>query len=182
MSVGWATPTPPEADLSPMPISLVVATLQRVSALESLLESLCAQNYPGLDVIIVDQNADDRLAPVQASFQNRLALRRLRSSVCNIAHARNLGIASANGEIIGFPDDDCLYPSGTLNHVAGAFAANTTLAILTGPAFSPQGRPGSGRWQLQSGPIDMRNVWTTVIAFNMFLRLDWLVRVSGFDE
>jgi glycosyltransferase involved in cell wall biosynthesis len=165
-----------------MLISLIVATLQRVSEVEMLLDSLCAQNYPEAEVIIVDQNGDDRLGPALAGFQEKLDLRRLRSSVRNLSHARNLGIAVAKGEIIGFPDDDCRYPPGALNHIAVAFAADPSLAVLTGPAFSPQGSPGSGRWQLQSGRIDIHSVWTSVIAFNLFIRSAYLARIAGFDE
>jgi glycosyltransferase involved in cell wall biosynthesis len=165
-----------------MLISLIVATLNRVQEVELLLHSLCAQNYPELEVIIVDQNEDEKLGPVLAGFQQKLDLRWLRLRIQNLSHARNCGIAEAKGEVIGFPDDDCIYPPGVLRQVAAAFAADPSLGVLTGPAFSPQGKPGSGRWQLQSGRIDIHNVWTTVIAFNLFIGSACLARVSGFDE
>jgi GT2 family glycosyltransferase len=165
-----------------MLISLVVATVQRVREVEALLESLAAQDYRELEVILVDQNADDRLVYLEARFADRFCFRRLRSGVRNLSHARNLGIAVAGGAVIGFPDDDCLYPAGVLARIAGAFAADKALAVLTGPAFSPEGRPGSGRWEMRSGAIDIRNVWTSVIAFNLFVRPESLARIGGFDE
>ena len=85
-------------------------------------------------------------------------------------HARNLGLGLARGDIVGFPDDDCLQPPGLLDRVAAAFAADPGLAVLTGPAASPEGGLGSGRWRAEAGPITLANVWTSVIEFNLFLR------------
>lgn len=165
-----------------MLVTLIVATLNRVADINTLLASFCAQNYGALEIIIVDQNADDRLVPIIASYAGRLDIRHLRSPVRKLSHARNLGIAVARGEIIAFPDDDCVYPENVLHRVAAAFLADPALGVLSGPAFSPAGRPGSGRWETASGPIGLENVWTTVIAFNMFIRRAALDQVKGFDE
>jgi glycosyltransferase involved in cell wall biosynthesis len=165
-----------------MLISLIVATLNRVSEIEILFTSLCAQNYAPMEVIIVDQNDDDRLVPLIVAFGDRLQIRHLRSSVRNLSHARNVGIAVAAGDIIAFPDDDCVYPDRVLDRVVAAFTQDQDLGVLTGPAFSPEGRPGSGRWESESGPINLSNVWTSVIAFNLFVRRAALIQVRGFDE
>jgi len=44
--------------------SLICATLNREKELETLLESLAAQTYKRFELIIVDQNKDDRLDAV----------------------------------------------------------------------------------------------------------------------
>jgi glycosyltransferase involved in cell wall biosynthesis len=165
-----------------MRFSLVVATLGRDRELGELLDSLLAQGCRDLEVIIVDQNEDDRLGPVEAAYAPRLALRRLRSAVRNANHARNLGLRHARGEIVTFPDDDCLYPPGVLDRVHAAFAASPALGVLTGPAASPAGGLGSGRWRAESGAIDLATVWTSVIEFNIFLRREAALGLGGFDE
>jgi hypothetical protein len=66
--------------------------------------------------------------------------------------------------------------------VDAAFAASATLSVLTGPAASPAGGLGSGRWRTQSGAIDLTNVWTSVIEFNMFLPRTTALSLGGFDE
>jgi glycosyltransferase involved in cell wall biosynthesis len=165
-----------------MRVSLVVATLGRDADVAALLDSLLAQGRTDVEIIIVDQNADDRLGPIQAAYEARLALRRLRSSVRNANHARNLGLRHARGQIVTFPDDDCLYPPGVLDRVDAAFTADAALHVLTGPAASPDGGLGSGRWRLESGPIDLANVWTSVIEFNLFLRRETALALGGFDE
>jgi glycosyltransferase involved in cell wall biosynthesis len=165
-----------------MRFSLVVATLGRDVDVAALLDSLLAQGRTDFEVIIVDQNEDDRLGAIEAAYAPRLALRRLRSSVRNANHARNLGLRHARGAIVTFPDDDCLYPADVLDRVDAAFAKDAALAVLTGPAASPDGGLGSGRWRAESGAIDLTNVWTSVIEFNLFLTRATALALGGFDE
>jgi hypothetical protein len=54
--------------------------------------------------------------------------------------------------------------------------------VLTGPAASPEGGLGSGRWREASGAIDLNNVWTSVIEFNLFLPRQLMLALGGFDE
>jgi glycosyltransferase involved in cell wall biosynthesis len=106
----------------------------------------------------------------------------LRSAIRNANHARNLGLRQARGEIVTFPDDDCLYPPGVLTRVDASFHAAPSLGVLTGPAASPEGGLGSGRWREKSGAIDLSNVWTSVIEFNLFLPRQLMLALGGFDE
>ncbi len=165
-----------------MRVSLIVATRGRDRELAELFASLAAQGHAALEVIIVDQNADDRLAPVIAAWRDQLALRWERTTRAHANHARNLGLALARGAVVGFPDDDCTFPPGLLARVLGAFAADPALTILTGPAASPEGGLGSGRWREDAGAIDASNVWTSVIEFNLFLRREVALAMGGFDE
>ena len=165
-----------------MRFSLIVATLGRSTEIGDLLESLLTQGRDDFEVIIVDQNADDRMAPVLQPYAARLTITHLRSTIRNANHARNLGLRAAQGEIVTFPDDDCLYPEGVLTRVDAAFHAAPSLGVLTGPAASPEGGLGSGRWREASGSIDLTNVWTSVIEFNLFLPRQLMLSLGGFDE
>jgi glycosyltransferase involved in cell wall biosynthesis len=159
-----------------------MATRGRTAEIAAFLDSVLAQGMPDAEAIIVDQNADARLDAVLAPFAGRLRLLHLRSDVANANHARNLGLAAASGALVGFPDDDCLYPQGVLARVAAAFAADPALALLTGPAESPAGGLGSGRWREAGGVIDAANVWTSVIEFNLWLRRPVALALGGFDD
>ncbi|MBL6456839.1 glycosyltransferase family 2 protein [Belnapia sp. T6] len=165
-----------------MSFSLVVATRGRDAELAEFFDSLLAQGRTDVEVIVVDQNADERLAPIIAAYAGRLSLLWRRSAIANACHARNLGLALARAEIVGFPDDDCTYPPGLLDRVAAGFASDPALAVLTGPAASPEGGLGSGRWRAEPGPITAANVWTSVIEFNLFLRREVALAMGGFDE
>jgi glycosyltransferase involved in cell wall biosynthesis len=165
-----------------MRFSLIVATVDRVAEPRALLNDLCAQTAKEFEVILVDQNDDDRLVSVVEAFASLLTLRHIRSSVRNNSHARNIGLQAAVGELVAFPDDDCLYPPDLLAAVDQAFRTDPGLTFLTGPSLSHEGRLGSGRWNHVSGPITMRNVWTSVTEFNFFLRADAARKVGGFDD
>ncbi|WP_144299454.1 glycosyltransferase family 2 protein [Elioraea rosea] len=164
-----------------MRFSLVVATKGRSDEIGALLGSILAQAVPA-EVIVVDQNEDERVAPVLAPYAGRLPLTHLRSRIANANNSRNLGLRHARGEIVAFPDDDCVMPDGVLARVDRAFADDPALAILTGPAASPEGGLGSGRWRGESGAITLANVWTSVIEFNLFLRREVALALGGFDE
>jgi glycosyltransferase involved in cell wall biosynthesis len=165
-----------------MRFSLVMATRGRTMEVAEFLDSLLAQGRQDAELIVVDQNADDRLAGVLAPYEGKLALTRIRSSVANANHARNLGLRAARGEMVSFPDDDCLYPAGLLDRVEAAFAADPGLTVLTGPAESPAGGLGSGRWRQEGGAIDAATVWTSVIEFNIWLPRRLALALGGFDE
>lgn len=162
-------------------ISLVVATLGRVEEIGALFDSLTGQDG-AFEVILVDQNPDDRLDALVAEWAPRLSLRHLRAPRPHANAARNLGLRHARGDLVAFPDDDCLLPPGTLARVRATFDADPALAALTGPAAAPEGGLGSGRWNDKAGPITLANVWTSVIEFNLWLRRDAALRLGGFDE
>jgi glycosyltransferase involved in cell wall biosynthesis len=108
--------------------SLIVATVDRVTELNRLLDSLESQTLKDFEVIIVDQNHDDRSVPVIREH-NELAVRHLRS-VRGLSRARNVGLTFAKGGIIAFPDDDCWYPDHLLASVGHWFEQHAEFSGL----------------------------------------------------
>jgi glycosyltransferase involved in cell wall biosynthesis len=105
-----------------MRFSLVLATVGRIDEIIYLFNSLHAQTQRDFEVIIVDQNVDDRLGKLITSGQSAgLLIHYFRLSPPNLSVARNLGIEHAQGDIIAFPDDDCWYEADTLAIVDDAF-------------------------------------------------------------
>jgi len=162
--------------------SLVLATLGRTEEVAALMFSLAAQSWRDFEVIVVDQNGDDRLAPLIDNIESDMTIVHVRSAERRLSHARNVGLQRCSGEIVGFPDDDCIYPPNVLDHVARRFLAEPLLAMLSGPAASPSGGVGSARWEPRSGPITRATVWTSVISFNLFIRRELVLACGGFDE
>ncbi|UPY35473.1 glycosyltransferase family A protein [Sediminicoccus sp. KRV36] len=163
-------------------ISLIVSTKGRVAEIGALFDSLLGDATAAFEVILVDQNEDDRLAALATRYAPLMPLRHLRSPRAHANAGRNLGLRHARGDLVGFPDDDCVFPPGALAQVRAAFDADPRLAILTGPAAAPEGGLGSGRWNEAGGPITLANVWTSVIEFNLWLRRDVALAMGGFDE
>ena len=110
-----------------MRFSLVVATLGRTTELQKLLKSLDQQTHRDFEIIVVDQNTDDRLLPVLSTFENRMEVRRL-ISVPGLSRARNVGLGTITGNVVCFPDDDCWYPSDLLARLNQLFCRKRSLA------------------------------------------------------
>lgn len=161
-------------------VDLVVATLGRTTELGELLDSLAEQTHRPRRVFVVDQNADDRVGAVLESHGVGLEVERLRSAR-GLARARNAGLDAATAVVIGFPDDDCAYPSDLLARVAEAFSADPALDVLTGRTAEPSGR-ASSRWPDEAGPITLGRVWHAGNSASTFVRRSLLDRIGPFDE
>ncbi len=99
-----------------MKLSLIIPTINRTVELERFLRHLAKQvGYEStLEVIVVDQNPDDRLVEIVTKYQQNFEIRHVRAVSKGQSHAKNVGLGYATGEFIGFPDDDCFYPDGFL--------------------------------------------------------------------
>lgn len=106
-----------------MKVSLVLATVGRCDELRRCIESLMAQTTRDFELLVVDQNDDDRLMPfLNEATKAGLDVKHLKLRPPNLSAARNLGILQASGEIVGFPDDDCWYEATTVANAAAQFA------------------------------------------------------------
>jgi len=157
---------------------LVVATVDRTDELGRLLDSLEAQHYDRLRVIVVDQNEDERLAPLVEG--RALRLERIRAGR-GLSHARNAALDGIEAAIVAFPDDDCVYLEGTLERVARRFAADPELWGITGRAEDERGA-SSPSWKPDAAVLTDDNLWNRAISFTIFLRQDLVRQVGKFDE
>lgn len=104
-------------------ISLILATVGRTDELGRLFDSLATQTFSNFEVIVVDQNTDDRLLPhLERARYLGIAIRHMKHHPANLAAARNAGIDAARGKWLGFPDDDCWYDPRLLETLAARFS------------------------------------------------------------
>ncbi len=150
---------------------LVVATIGRGEELARLLDSLEAQEYSAVRVLLVDQNDDDRVEEVVAG--RRLEIVRLRSAR-GLSRARNVALQHLSADLVAFPDDDCVYPPALLQRVAARFAGSETLDGLTGRAADASGRSAPS-WKTNAAWLTDDNLWNRAISFTIFLRRELVV-------
>jgi glycosyltransferase involved in cell wall biosynthesis len=162
----------------PPSFDLVVATVDRVSELGRLLDSLADQTHRTFRVLVVDQNDDDRLAATLA--RGDLDLVRLTSSP-GLAHARNVALPELAADVVAFPDDDCAYPPDFLERVATRLAADPSLDGLSARTADGAGRSDKG-WGDGVTVLRKGNVWNLVASAGLFLRRGVIERVGRFDE
>jgi glycosyltransferase involved in cell wall biosynthesis len=160
--------------------SLIVATVSRTNEIRRLLESLTQQESSDYEVILVDQNDDDRLSDVMDEFAGRVPLRRIFSPK-GVSRARNNGIREASGEIIAFPDDDCWYSPGLLPKIDRWFRDHPKYSIFAVGAVDEEGTPSGNRWLQSSCDLLPINIFRTTFCSSLFLR--WgAICGNGFDE
>jgi glycosyltransferase involved in cell wall biosynthesis len=162
-------------------ISLLVCTIGRTSELKRLLVSLEAQTYRSFEIVLVDQNDDDRLDSILHEFQQRLPIIRLQSGR-GLSHGRNIGLTKLRGAIIAFPDDDCEYPPNLLAQIITRFEELPDVAGLCGRHIDEDGQNVLARFDSRRGYISPINLWRRSSSATIFLRNTVVENVGLFDE
>jgi len=150
--------------------SLIVATIGRTTELKRLLTTIDLQHIADIEVLVVDQNDDDRLLPILNEFLPRIQIRHLRQAIKGVSRARNAGLEAAIGQIVAFPDDDCWYPDGLLERVEEWFSQHQEEDILAVGAEDEDGVMSGNRWPQDQCRILPYNALRTTFASSLFLR------------
>lgn len=164
-----------------MLISLVCSTIGRPDQLRRLLDSLLRVDHPELaELIVVDQTADAASAEAAQTCGLPFPVRTTRSSR-GLSLGRNAGLALASGDVVTFPDDDCLYRPNTLV-TAARLLADGGLAGVSGMQQTLDGRPSMLRWPGRAQGITRANFYRTAISSTLFVRRAVVQELNGFDE
>jgi GT2 family glycosyltransferase len=164
-------------------IDLVLPTVERTTELARFLESLAGQSFQRFRLIVVDQNRDDRLLPVLRRYEEAFPVIRI-ESLPGASRARNVGLQHVQGDVVGFPDDDCWYPPDLLEKVVALLNRKPELDGVGGRTVDDTGRPSVVIWANAQKPAAIRhaNVWRTAVAITIFLRRSVVDALDGFDE
>lgn len=157
--------------------SLVLATVGRTSELQRFLEHLQGQSHQNFELIVVDQNDDDRLLPLLEPYGCCFPIIHCKSAI-GLSLARNVGLQLTSGNVIAFPDDDCWYAEDLLERVAKLFLENPGLDCISGRPLDPRAHGFHDR----SGPVDRWNAFRRGISYTIFVRHRVVAEIGGFDE
>ena len=119
-----------------MTISVIIATYGRNIELKNLLASITRQNYKEFEVIIIDQNTDNRVDTIV--HKNQISPKRLtvmKQQRKNLSEARNRGIKRSFGDIYFFPDDDSIIPFDFFSKIVDRLEKDTTIDFISVPVF-----------------------------------------------
>ncbi|MGH1357695.1 MAG: glycosyltransferase family 2 protein [Burkholderiaceae bacterium] len=160
-------------------LSLILATYGRSEELTTVLDSLVKQSEQGFEIIVVDQNPDDRLVPVLKAFAS-LNIRHLRQPTPNLSQARNRGLSEATGEWVAFPDDDCWYEPDCLSRVRSAMTAEPALDGIVARWVEVAPELEQAGYRLNRS--DWRNFrGGDASSITLFLRRTAVAALDGFD-
>ncbi|MGH7523893.1 MAG: glycosyltransferase [Gemmatimonadales bacterium] len=96
-------------------LSVIIPVYNGASFLPHAVASVLAQEYPALEIIVVDDGSTDEIADVVRRLP--VDVRYFRQDNTGASSARNRGIRDASGEFIAFLDVDDLWPSGMLTNL-----------------------------------------------------------------
>lgn len=166
-----------------MKFSLIMATLGRVSEIKRFIESLEEQTYQNFELIIIDQNKDNRLDKLVKTFSDKIEIHHIKISKSGLSFARNIGLQYVKGDFIAFPDDDCWYFPDTLENIVTKFNNDHSLGCVTGCPIDQD-----GNLLLPSAPktavlLDSRSIWHAAISITIFVKTKIVMDLSvRFDE
>jgi hypothetical protein len=117
---------------APPLISVIIPVYNGASFLREAVDSVLAQGYPCLEIIVVDDGSSDAIeAAVQAL---PVDVRFFRQKNAGPSAARNRGIRDASGAFIAFLDVDDLWPANNLQTLLEAFRRRPELLVVNGYA------------------------------------------------
>ncbi len=91
-------------------VSIGIPTWNRAGFVCRAVDSVLSQDYRrGVEIVVADDGSTDETAEAIASFGPRVKY--VRSEHLGIAHAKNVGLTHATGEVRGLLDDDDWYDS-----------------------------------------------------------------------
>lgn len=114
------------------PVSIVMATYNRAELAPESIESVLGQDYPNLELVVVDDGSSDETPGMLAGYAQRhdeTRYRFVRQPNGGQASALNWGYKIARGDFIGYMCDDDLLVPGAVSIQASALIDDPKAAI-----------------------------------------------------
>jgi chlorobactene glucosyltransferase len=119
------------------PLSVLVAAKDEEANIGRCIAGLLAQDYPRLQVIVIDDRSTDRTGEIIEQYAARdarliaLHVSELPPGLFGKNNAMRMGVERATGEWLCFSDADCIYDSPRLLTAAGCFTRRVEVEFLS---------------------------------------------------
>jgi len=151
-------------------VSVVIAGRNEAATIGSAIESLLDQNYPNLEIIIVDDSSDDDMYGIVRRYARQGRVRLIRNNArrgrAGRPVATNLGVRVANGEFIVSLDADTTFDRDMIRNILRPFV-DPRVGVVAG-TVKPRNPFENLLTQLQTIEyalaIDMRKRWTDLFG------------------
>lgn len=131
-------------------VSVIIPVYNGARFLPDAVQSVLAQNYPAVEIIVVDDGSSDNIDEVVAGLT--VNVRYFKQANAGAAAARNRGIKDASGDFIAFLDVDDLWPESKLASAIDAFERNDKLDVIQGYAQLMEYSEQTGRYEYIGNP------------------------------
>ena len=167
-------------------VSVVIPCYNQGRYLDEAIASTIDQDYPAIEVIVVDDGSTDETPEVAARWVHRITY--LRQPNAGVSAARNRGVRAARGEVIALLDsDDILLPHAVTRRIA-ILDRRPDVGFVCGEAILFDQAGESGLKSSQSGqPRHVNGFrWETVeycaTISTVMMRRRAFDAANGFDE
>ncbi len=126
-----------------MRLSVIVTVYNRKDDVGPCLDSILAQQFPDMELIVVDDGSQDGSGEVIASYVQRYPdlIVPLFQENAGVAAARNLGLSAARGDFVTYVDSDDRIPAGSFDAIAAELSENGyDILLFDADACYPDGR------------------------------------------
>jgi hypothetical protein len=170
-------------------VSVIIPVYNGERFLKDAVESVLAQKYPSLEIIIVDDGSTDGTDAIARALP--CDVRYFKQGNSGPAAARNRAIRDTAGEFVAFLDVDDLWPEHTLSMLVDELAARPDLDVVHGYAQLLEYEPVSDSYEFRGNPQEAfawyigaalyrKRVFGTVGLFDPTLTfgedVDWFTR------
>ncbi|RWI91233.1 DUF6212 domain-containing protein [Mesorhizobium sp.] len=173
-------------------VSIITAFYNRARLLPQAVASVRRQDYPKIELIVVDDGSTDPdairlLAELEPEFKQR-GWRIIRQKNGFLGKARNAGIRAAKGSLILFLDDDnALFPNAVSTFVSGIQKSGadicTTFAKWFNESFAPlDTKSGYMRYFPVGGPADIALISNPYGDANAMFRREVFDKIGYVNE
>lgn len=179
--------------MSPSTVTIVIPTFQRRASVLRLLRSLASQTVPigAFDVVVVVDGSTDGTAEAVRGYAAPFTLRVVEGANRGRARACNVGIRTAQGDLVLLLDDDMEATAALVEAHARAHAGNVRRAVVgAAPIVTSRASPpfvrymaGGFRSRLDRlGQPGYRLRFRDAYTGNFSVRREVLQSIGGFDE
>lgn len=170
-------------------LSVIVPAFNGEQFIREAIENIIAQDYPSLEIIVVDDGSEDNTAEIIKQLPYEV--RYLYQPNGGPAGARNTGIREAKGEYIAFLDVDDLWPVNNLYTLVEEISRNDEAEAVLGHGQIANYNPSTDTYEYSGSPagefpyyvgaaLYRRSVFSKVGLFDPTLRYgedtDWFMR------
>lgn len=106
-------------------LSVIVPTLNQGKYISETIDSILAQNYPNVEILVMDGGSTDETISILKSYSNLITWRSEKDE--GQTNAINKGLKIATGEVLCFLNSDDIFLPGTLARVMKLFAKSEYL-------------------------------------------------------
>jgi glycosyltransferase involved in cell wall biosynthesis len=163
-------------------LSVVVPVFNVEQYLAECLDSILAQSFDDLEVVVVDDGSTDRSGQVAQGYVDRFPnVRLVTTANQGLGAARNTGVRQARGRLLAFADsDDVVLPDAYSTMVSALDESGSDFVVATfrrnfpdGTAVPPRQRMLHRERRLGITAEDHPQILTDVFAWNKVFRRDF---------